>query len=356
MIKLPIRKSLSLFWNIGFFLAFIFFFQFLTGILLVFYYSNDVSSSFFSVQYIMYEVNFGWVLRFFHFNGASLFFFFLFLHIFKGLFYFSYRLQEVWFIGLIIFLVVMIEAFMGYVLVWAQISFWACVVITRLFTVIPVFGFKLVFWIWSGFSVSGSTLKFFFVLHFLIPWILIIFIYLHLFFLHLYGSTSSIVYCGGLFKVNFFSFYWLKDLYILFGVLIFFFFLFLNPFILGDPEMFLEADFLSSPVHIVPEWYFLFAYAILRSIPNKIFGVFLLLIRILVFFFFLLVNNYFTLLNLFNKFFVFYFIFFSIFLSWLGQCLVEVPFVILGLVFSFFYFFFIFLIFLNYISRMLLFK
>jgi ubiquinol-cytochrome c reductase cytochrome b subunit len=296
------------------------------------------------VQYIIYEVNFGWIFRIFHFNGASLFFIFLYLHLFKGLFFRSYRLKHVWASGLTIFLLVIIEAFIGYVLVWAQIRFWASVVITSLLRVIPVWGPAIVTWIWRGFSVSGATLKFFFVLHFLVPWFILVLILFHLIFLHSTGRTSNL-YCHGDYdKVCFFPEFWGKDAYNLIIWLIFFVFSLCYPFIIGDPEIFIEADPMISPVHIVPEWYFLFAYAILRAIPNKILGVIALLISIVVFYFFIFVDNYRRVLDKLNKFLVFSFIFVSIILSWLGQCLVEEPFTVLSAVFSLLYFRVVFLI------------
>lgn len=338
-------------WNFGSILGIVLVFQILRGVFLSLYYVPSDVFAFISVQYIMIEVNFGWVFRILHFNGASLFFVFLYLHFFKGLFYNRYRIKLVWISGLLIFLMVIIEAFIGYVLVWAQISFWASVVITRLLSVIPFFGPSLVLWIWSGFSVGCATLKFFFVLHFLVPWLILVLIIFHLFFLHSSGS-SSVLYCHGDYdKVRFSSYFVLKDLYNLFFFGFFFVFVFLFPFVLGDPEIFIESDPMVSPVHIVPEWYFLFAYAILRAIPNKVVGVLALLIRILVFFCFCLIDNYSSpLINL-NKFVVFMFIFVGIFLSWLGQCHVEFPFTLLRIFFSGFYFILIILIiFLYYFS------
>jgi ubiquinol-cytochrome c reductase cytochrome b subunit len=237
---------------------------------------------------------------------------------------------------------VMAEAFMGYVLVWAQIRFWASVVITSLLRVIPVYGGLIVNWIWGGFRVSGATLKFFFVIHFLLPWILLVLVLFHLFFLHDSGRTSKLFCHGDYDKVVFFRFYWWKDGVNLFFWLIVFVFCFFLPFVLGDPEIFIEADPIMRPVHIVPEWYFLFAYAILRAIPNKVFGVFCLLIRIVVFFFFFFVSTYYSLFDKLFKIFVFCFLFVGVVLSWLGQCLVESPFLFLSSFFSFLYFFFFF--------------
>nr|ARV88275.1 cytochrome b [Caenorhabditis sp.] len=338
LVTLPSSKTLTLGWNFGSMLGMILVFQILTGVFLAFYYTADSLMAFSTVQYIMYEVNFGWIFRIFHFNGASLFFVFLYLHIFKGLFFMSYRLKKVWMSGLTLYLLVMMEAFMGYVLVWAQMSFWAAVVITSLLSVIPIWGPTIVTWIWSGFGVTGATLKFFFVLHFLVPWGLLLLMLAHLVFLHSTGSTSNL-YCHGDYdKVCFLPEYFGKDAYNILTWILFFIISMVYPFNLGDPEMFIEADPMMSPVHIVPEWYFLFAYAILRAIPNKVLGVIALLMSIITFYFFALVNNYTSCLNKLNKFLVFFFIIISIILSWLGQCVVEDPFTILSPIFSVMYF------------------
>nr|YP_010705372.1 cytochrome b [Rhabdias kafunata]WCQ82420.1 cytochrome b [Rhabdias kafunata] len=336
--SLPSSKSLTLSWNFGSMLGMVLFFQILTGTFLAFYYTADSLMAFSTVQYIMYEVNFGWIFRVFHFNGASLFFIFLYMHIFKGLFFMSYRLKKVWMSGLTIYLLVMMEAFMGYVLVWAQMSFWAAVVITSLLSVIPIWGPTIVVWIWSGFGVTGATLKFFFVLHFLVPWGLLVLVLIHLLFLHSTGSTSSL-YCHGDYdKICFAPEYWGKDMYNLIFWLFFFVMVLLYPYVLGDAEMFIEADPMMSPVHIVPEWYFLFAYAILRAIPNKILGVIALLMSIVFFYFFSLVDNYTSCLTNLNKLLVFTFIVSSVILSWLGQCTVEDPYILLSSLFSCIYF------------------
>uniref|UniRef100_UPI0030E12208 cytochrome b n=1 Tax=Porrocaecum reticulatum TaxID=2161849 RepID=UPI0030E12208 len=356
VVSLPSSKALSLNWNFGSMLGMVLGFQILTGTFLAFYYSDDSLLAFSSVQYIMYEVNFGWVFRVFHFNGASLFFIFLYLHLFKGLFFVSYRLKKVWSSGLVILLLTMMEAFMGYVLVWAQMSFWASVVITSLLSVIPVWGPSIVTWIWSGFTVSGATLKFFFVLHFLVPWGLLVLVLLHLLLLHETGSTSKL-YCHGDYdKICFYPEYWVKDALNLVVWFLFIGFSLLGPFYLGDPEMFIESDPMMSPVHIVPEWYFLFAYAILRAIPNKVVGVLALFMSIVVFFVFVLVENYVSVMSKVNKFLVFIFIFVACMLSWLGQCLVEDPFVFLSMVFSFFYFLVVFLLFGVFVLSKFLFR
>nr|YP_006702546.1 cytochrome b [Angiostrongylus vasorum]AFP58677.1 cytochrome b [Angiostrongylus vasorum] len=348
VVSLPSSKSLTLSWNYGSMLGMVLLFQVLTGLFLSFYYVADGLMAFSSVQYIMSDVGLGWLFRIFHFNGASLFFVFLYMHIFKGLFFMSYRLKKVWGTGLLIFLLVMMEAFMGYVLVWAQMSFWAAVVITSLLSVIPIWGQLIVMWIWGGFGVTSSTLKFFFVLHFLLPWFLMVLVMVHMVFLHSSGSTSSL-YCHGDYdKIVFGPYYWNKDFYNLMVFVVFFVFVLLKPFVLGDPEMFIEADPMTSPVHIVPEWYFLFAYAILRAIPNKVLGVLALLMSILMFYFFLMVGNYTSCLMKLNKFLVFMYIVVSVLLSWLGQCVVEYPYYDLSLIFSLVYFFLVIVMLLIY--------
>nr|YP_009128936.1 cytochrome b [Triodontophorus brevicauda]AJT48006.1 cytochrome b [Triodontophorus brevicauda] len=348
LVTLPSSKTLTVGWNFGSMLGMVLMFQILTGTFLAFYYTADGSAAFGAVQYIMYEVNYGWIFRLFHSNGASLFFIFLYLHIFKALFMMSYRMKHVWSSGLTIYLLVMMEAFMGYVLVWAQMSFWAAVVITSLLSVIPVWGPSIVMWIWSGFGVTSATLKFFFVIHFLLPWGLLILILLHLIFLHSTGSTSSI-YCHGDYdKICFGPEFWNKDAYNLAFWIVFFVFTLLYPYKLGDPEMFIEADPMMSPVYIVPEWYFLFAYAILRAIPNKVLGVLALLMSIVIFYLFIFINNYTSCLNKLNKLLVYSFIISAVFLSWLGQCLVEEPYTMLSPVFSVIYFVLILLIMMMY--------
>jgi len=338
LVSLPGRKRLSLFWNFGSILGMILIFQIVTGLFLVINFKSDRSLAFQSVQFIMYEVDFGYLFRIFHFNGANLFFVFLYLHILKGLFYCSYRLRMVWIRGVTIFILVMLTAFLGYVVVWGQIRFWAAVVITNLVRVIPYIGITLIFWIWAGFSVNNGTLGLFFILHFLVPFVILVLILIHLVFLHDRGRTSSLLCLGDYDKVKFFPFYAAKDRLNLLLWAGFFFLALSYPFKLGDAEIFIAANRLRRPVHIVPEWYFLFAYAILRAIPNKIIGVVALLFRVVRLYFLALSKNYTTILNLLNKFFVYWFVRIWIMLTWVGQCSVEAPFVILGLVFSLCYF------------------
>ena len=345
VVNLPARKSLRIYWNFGSMLGMVLCVQVFSGLFMAFYYCADSGLSFDSVQHIIYNCNNGFFLRIIHINFASLFFICLYIHFFKGLFMSSYRLSGTWCTGLMILLVVIGVSFIGYVLVWAQMSFWAAVVITSLLSVIPYFGDQLVYWIWGGFSVSGSTLKFLFVLHFLVPWVIFLLVLCHLLFLHKTGSTSSI-YCHGDYdKICFYPYYWAKDFYNVVFIVFLVFFILVFPYFFRDPEIYINADPITSPVHIVPEWYFLFAYAILRAIPNKVLGVVALLSSIVVFFFFSLIGNYTSVLSNLNKFLVFIFFFICVFLSWLGQCGVEYPFDYLSVVFTCLYFFLVFVLF-----------
>lgn len=308
------------------------------------FYEPVFTLAFNSVQYVMFEVNEGWFFRLLHFNGASLFFFFLYLHFFKALFYSSIKLIEVWFVGLFIFIFLIIEAFLGYTLVWSQMSFWAGTVITSLLSVVPVYGKGLVFFVWGGFGLNSGTLKFFYLIHFIVPFLVLVLVFFHLFFLHYYGRTRDLGFSRKFISRRFFPFYWFKDLLNLFILLFFLFFVTCFPFVLGDALGFEDVNELVSPVHIVPEWYFLWAYAILRAVPSKFFGVLFLLLRILVFFGFFL--SYRPRKDIFQKFLVCFFIFDVVFLTFLGGLEPLFPFVGISQVFSFFYFVLVFFMFL----------
>nr|ANE06281.1 cytochrome b [Ascaridia galli]ANE06282.1 cytochrome b [Ascaridia galli] len=347
ILSLPASKALTLNWNFGSMLGMILFVQLLTGLYMSCYYSNDAGLAFDSVQYIMYEVKMGWLVRSVHFNNANFFFVFMFLHFFKGLFYQSYRLKGTWLLGMIMFVLTMLSAFTGYVLVWAQMSFWAGVVITSLLSVIPIWGHQIVVWVWGAYIMAGTTLKFFFVVHFLVPWIILVMVVVHLLFLHETGSTSVIFCHSGVEKDFFGPYYWFKDMLNVVVWMLFFMFVFLFPFVLSDPEMFIEANPMTSPIHIVPEWYFLFAYAILRAIPNKVLGVLALLMSIGVWFVFSFFDNFVSPMVRFHKFLVYVFLFNGVVLSWLGHCMVEDPFVFGSMFCTFMYFFIVFLIGLN---------
>jgi len=238
------------------------------------HYSCDITLAFESVSHIRRDVNLGWLLRIAHANGASFFFVCIYIHIARGLYYGSYNLKETWTVGVLILLLVMGTAFLGYVLPWGQMSFWGATVITNLASAIPIVGNEIVLWLWGGFAVSNATLTRFFALHFLFPFIVAALRATHLLFLHETGSSNPLGVRSDFDKSPFHPYFTIKDL-LGFGV---FFFVFLGiclqaPWDLGDPENFIPANPIVTPVHIQPEWYFLFAYAILRSIPRKLGGV-----------------------------------------------------------------------------------
>nr|YP_009472906.1 cytochrome b [Aphelocheirus jendeki]AST10110.1 cytochrome b [Aphelocheirus jendeki] len=274
LIDLPCPSSISLWWNFGSLLSVCLMVQLITGIFLAMHYTADIELAFNSVMHICRDVNSGWLLRNIHANGASLFFICLYLHIGRGIYYGSYKLFMTWSVGVIIFFMVMGTAFLGYVLPWGQMSFWGATVITNLLSAVPYLGPDLVKWLWGGFSINNATLTRFFTLHFLLPFIIAAMTMIHLLFLHQTGSNNPLGTNSNFDKIPFHPYFSIKDLM---GMIIMMtMFLLLNlmePRMLGDPENFLPANPLVTPVHIQPEWYFLFAYAILRSIPNKLGGV-----------------------------------------------------------------------------------
>nr|YP_010757246.1 cytochrome b [Ergasilus tumidus]WEU66998.1 cytochrome b [Ergasilus tumidus] len=280
---LPSPASISLNWNFGSLLGLCLIIQILTGLFLAMHYSCDVELAFSSVSHIMRDVNLGWLLRMLHANGASMFFVFLYLHIGRGIYYGSYNFMEVWMVGVTIFLMVMASAFLGYVLPWGQMSFWGATVITNLFSAIPILGSDIVTWLWGGFAVNNATLTRFFSLHFLMPFVVAALSGVHLLYLHTTGSSNPLGVNSNFDKIPFHPYFTVKDLMAYFVVISgFFIIVFQHPWLLGDPENFIPANPLVTPLHIQPEWYFLFAYAILRSIPNKLGGVVALALSVMV--------------------------------------------------------------------------
>nr|ACZ64827.1 cytochrome b [Poecilia wingei]ACZ64828.1 cytochrome b [Poecilia wingei] len=283
LVDLPTPLNISAWWNFGSLLGLCLVAQILTGLFLAMHYTSDISLAFSSVAHICRDVNYGWLIRNMHANGASLFFICLYLHIGRGLYYGSYLFKETWNIGVILFLLVMMTAFVGYVLPWGQMSFWGATVITNLLSAVPYVGNTLVQWIWGGFSVDNATLTRFFAFHFLLPFIVAAATLVHLIFLHETGSNNPIGLNSDADKISFHPYFSYKDLlgFILLLTALIALALF-SPNLLGDPENFTPANPLVTPPHIKPEWYFLFAYAILRSIPNKLGGVLALLASILI--------------------------------------------------------------------------
>nr|YP_004347651.1 cytochrome b [Marilyna darwinii]BAK10054.1 cytochrome b [Marilyna darwinii] len=283
VIDLPTPSNISAWWNFGSLLGLCLISQIATGLFLAMHYTSDINTAFSSVAHICRDVNYGWLLRNLHANGASFFFICLYLHIGRGLYYGSYVHKETWNVGVILMFLLMATAFVGYVLPWGQMSFWGATVITNLLSAVPYVGNTLVQWVWGGFSVDHATLTRFFTFHFLLPFILAAAAIVHLIFLHETGSNNPLGLNSDCDKIPFHPYFTYKDLLgftillsALAAVALFY------PNYLGDPDNFIPANPLVTPAHIKPEWYFLFAYAILRSIPNKLGGVLALLASILV--------------------------------------------------------------------------
>ena len=271
-------KNLNYLWSFGSIAGIILVMQIITGIFLAMQYTPHVKMAFDSVENIMRNVNYGWLIRYSHAVGASMFFATIYIHIARSLYYGSYKAPRelLWFFGIIIFIVMMATAFMGYVLPWGQMSFWGAKVITNLFSAIPFFGEDIVIWLWGGFSVDNPTLNRFFALHFLLPFVIVGLVLIHIVALHKHGSNNptGLDIKSNKDTVPFHPYYTVKDFFG-FGVffLVFFGFVFFDPNSLGHPDNYIPANPLVTPAHIVPEWYFLPFYAILRSIPNKLGGV-----------------------------------------------------------------------------------
>ncbi|WP_395018672.1 cytochrome bc complex cytochrome b subunit [Dongia sp.] len=274
----PTPKNLSYWWNFGSIAGFMLMVMIATGIFLAMQYTPHVDHAFNSVERIMRDVNYGWMLRYLHMNGASMFFIAVYIHIFRGLYYGSFKAPRelLWIIGVLILLLMMATAFMGYVLPWGQMSFWGATVITNLFSALPVVGGKIVTLLWGGFSVDNPTLNRFFSLHYLLPFVILGVVVIHIIALHRFGSNNptGIDMKGPQDSIPFHPYYTVKDMYGLGIFMLFYaFWVFFAPVALGDPDNFIPANPLSTPEHIVPEWYFLPFYAILRSIPDKLTGV-----------------------------------------------------------------------------------
>ena len=278
LIAYPTPRNLSYWWNFGSLAGIALVIMIVSGIVLAMHYTPHVDLAFASTERIMRDVNYGWLIRYIHSNGGSMFFLVVYIHLARGLYYGSYKSprEVLWWLGLIILILMMATAFMGYVLPWGQMSFWAATVITNLFSAIPLIGEDIVTWLWGGFSVDNPTLNRFFSLHYLLPFVIVAVVMLHLVALHQHGSNNplGIDKKGPQDSIPFHPYYTVKDLFglgvflLVYAVLIFFF-----PNYLGHPDNYIPADPLVTPPHIVPEWYLLPFYAILRSIPDKLTGV-----------------------------------------------------------------------------------
>nr|YP_008757792.1 cytochrome b [Catopsilia pomona]AFP58831.1 cytochrome b [Catopsilia pomona] len=342
LIDLPTPSNISSWWNFGSLLALCLMIQIITGLFLTMYYCANIELAFYSVNYICRNVNYGWLIRTMHANGASFFFICIYIHIGRGIYYESFNLLYTWMVGVMILFLLMMTAFMGYVLPWGQMSFWGATVITNLLSAIPYLGTMLVNWIWGGFAVDNPTLTRFYTFHFLLPFIIMMMTMIHLLFLHQTGSNNPLGINSNIDKIPFHPYFTFKDLI---GFIILLFILVIlsltNPYMLGDPDNFIPANPLVTPIHIQPEWYFLFAYAILRSIPNKLGGVIALIMSILILVILPFTFNkkiqgiQFYPLNQIN-----FWIMIStiILLTWIGARPVEIPFILTGQILTVLYF------------------
>nr|WCO12062.1 cytochrome b [Megastigmus sabinae] len=342
LIKLPSPMNISIWWNFGSLLGLCLIIQIITGFFLSMHYNPNINNAFNSVIHIIQDVNYGWLMRLIHMNGASMFFICMFIHIGRGLYYNSFTLKNTWMVGVMIFLLTMGTAFMGYVLPWGQMSFWGATVITNLISAIPYLGNSIVMWLWGGFSVDNATLNRFYSFHFIMPFIVLFFVIIHLMFLHNTGSTNPMGLNSNYYKIPFNPYYSIKDsLGFILMILILMLICLINPYMLSDPENFNKANAMITPIHIQPEWYFLFAYAILRSIPNKLGGVIALLMSILILLFIPMLKFYKFKSSKFyflNQLLFWYFIALFIILTWIGARPVESPYILIGQISSIFYF------------------
>lgn len=334
LIDLPTPSNISLWWNFGSILGICLIIQIITGLFLAIHYTANIEIAFNSVIHICRDVNNGWLIRNTHANGASLFFICLYLHIGRGIYYTSYKLVITWNIGVVLLFLTIGTAFLGYVLPWGQISLWGATVITNLISAIPYLGNDLVKWLWGGFSIDNATLTRFFTLHFLLPFIIRAMVIIHLLFLHQTGRNNPLGIKSNYDKIPFHPYFSIKDIIrMVIVIFIFSIIILLEPRILGDPENYIPANPLVTPVHIQPEWYFLFAYAILRSIPNKLGGVVAIIISIIIILILPITNKIKFQSIIFypiNKIIFWIFITIIILLTWIGARPAEEPFILTG--------------------------
>lgn len=345
--NLPTPSRIRFLWNFGSLLIICLINQILTGLFLAFHYKTDINLAFQRIININRNINFGWLIRSFHANGASIFFIIIYLHIRRGIYINSFNFKITWIIGVILLLLTIITAFVGYVLPWGQISFWGATVITNLLSAIPYLGNSIVIWIWGGFSINNATLTRFFSIHFILPFIILIFIFIHLIILHLTGSNNPLGINRNFDKIIFSPYFIIKDLIgLIIFIWIFILLTLIFPYLLNDHNNFIIANPIITPNHIQPEWYFLFSYTILRAIPNKLGGVIALLISILILFIIPILNNKKFLRNKFypiNKILFWNFTITFLILTWIGINPVEYPFIIIGQLFTIIYFSYFFL-------------
>nr|AFI23498.1 cytochrome b [Peloridium hammoniorum] len=334
LFDLPSPSNISIWWNMGSLLGICIIIQLITGLLISMHYSSNPDTSFFSVIELTRNVNYGWLMRSLHANGASLFFICIYIHIGRGMYYGSFSLSSTWLVGTVILLLLMMTTFLGYVLHWGQMSFWGATVITNFLTAIPYLGTTLSNWLWGGFSIDKPTLMRFFTLHFSLPFIILMMIIIHLFLLHQSGSNNPLGLSSSMDKIPFHPYFTIKDVIGFMMILLLLFYLnMIYPFILNDPYNFQPANSINTPIHIHPEWYFIFTYAILRSIPNKLGGVISLIMSILILMILpLSENSKFKGKSFlpFNQILFWLFVTIALLLTWIGAQPVEAPFIFSG--------------------------
>nr|YP_010125562.1 cytochrome b [Sinopodisma qinlingensis]APX55781.1 cytochrome b [Sinopodisma qinlingensis] len=342
LIDLPAPTNISFWWNFGSLLGLCLVIQIMTGLFLAMHYTSNIEMAFSSVVHICRDVNNGWIIRTIHANGASMFFICIYLHVGRGIYYGSYMYMHTWMIGTIILFLVMATAFMGYVLPWGQMSFWGATVITNLLSAIPYLGTDLVQWVWGGFAVDNATLNRFFTFHFVLPFIIAAMAAIHLFFLHQTGSNNPLGLDGNIEKIPFHPYFTFKDsITFIFMTSLLIMLCLINPYLLGDPDNFVPANPLVTPVHIQPEWYFLFAYAILRSIPNKLGGVIALFLSISILMILPFYNKTpFRGIQFYpiNQIMFWIMVIIVILLTWIGKRPVEEPYIMTGQILTVLYF------------------
>nr|ARX96677.1 cytochrome b [Cerceris sp. SJW-2017] len=341
---LPTPINISIWWNFGSILGILLIIQIISGLFLSMHYCPETNLAFKSIIHIIQNVKHGWIIRNIHMNGASFFFICMYCHIGRNLYYHSFNLKYTWMIGVTILLLSMATAFLGYVLPWGQMSFWGATVITNLLSAIPYIGNMIVEWLWGGFSINNATLNRFFSLHFIMPFIILIMVMLHLMFLHETGSSNPLGTLSNLNKIIFNPYYIIKDLlgFILIMMILSIFIL-QYPYMLSDPDNFIEANPMITPMHIQPEWYFLFAYAILRSIPSKLGGVIALFLSILILYIIPFIKKNLLMSSMFyfsNQMMFWIFISSFIILTWTGMQEINYPFTLIGQINSIIYFFY----------------
>ncbi len=346
LLDLPSPSSISYMWNMGFLLGMTLGLQIVRGVVLSIIYSAQTDLAFTVILSIIQDINSGWVTRILHANGASLFFVLIYFHTARGIYFLSRgNKPKVWISGVLIILMTIATAFLGYVLPWGQISFWGATVITGVLSAIPIVGNDLVTWIWGGPSVSQPTLNRFFSLHFLLPIIISVIVIIHLILLHEKGSSNPSGIMSNTDKIKFNPLFSLKDSIPIITIMFFIIIIISNiPNILGDVENFNQANPLIAPLHIQPEWYFLFAYVILRSIPSKLGGVVALVLSILIIRILVVKKRKTSKFSIFKKSKFWFFISIIFILTWIGAKTVESPFEGIGQIYTILYFFVVLLL------------